>query len=73
MFDLKRKLVAVAIGCFIATGAFAQKREQRPIKEPNSVVVAPKTPKGERPPPSNNNQGGGGGSDKKPRDKKGRG
>ncbi len=65
MFNLKRKLVAVAIGCFIATGAFAQKRDERPIKQPNPVVVAPK---GEKPPPSNNNQGG----DKKPRDKKGK-
>jgi hypothetical protein len=64
MFDLKRKLVAVAIGCFISAGAFAQKREERPIKPPNSVVVKPK---GEQP-PSNNNRGG----DKKPRDKKGK-
>jgi hypothetical protein len=65
MFNLKRKLAAVAIGCFIATGAFAQKRDERPPKQPNTVVVAPK---GEKPPPSNNNQGG----DKKPRDKKGK-
>lgn len=54
MFDLKRKLVAVAIGCFLAAGAFAQKKEERPPKQPNTVVVAPK---GEKPPPSNNNKG----------------
>lgn len=65
MFDLKRKLVAVAIGCFISTGAFAQKRDERPIKRPNTVVVAPK---GEKPPKGNNNQGG----DKKPPEKKGK-
>jgi hypothetical protein len=64
MFDLKRKLVAVAIGCFVSSGAFGQKRDDRPKKPPNTVVV---TPKGERPPPSNNNRG-----DKKPEDKKGK-
>ena len=65
MFDLKRKLVAVAIGCFLAAGAFAQKKDDRPVKQPNTVVVAPK---GEKPPPGNNNQGG----DKKPPEKKGK-
>jgi hypothetical protein len=64
MFDLKRKLVAVAIGCFLSAGAFAQKKDDRPVKSPNTVVVAPK---GEKPPPSNNNQG-----PKKPEDKKGK-
>jgi hypothetical protein len=64
MFDLKRKLVAVAIGCFACAGAFAQKHDERPPKPPNTVVVAPK---GEKPPPSNNNQG-----QKKPEDKKGK-
>ena len=66
MFDLKRKVVAVAIGCFLSAGAFAQKREERPPKPPNTVVVAPK---GERPspPPNNNNRG-----DKKTEDKKGK-
>jgi hypothetical protein len=53
MLDLKRTLMAVAIGCFMATGAFAQKRGDRPPKPPNTVVVAPK---GEKPPPSNNNR-----------------
>jgi hypothetical protein len=54
MFDLKRKLMAVAIGCFLAAGAFGQKKDEpRPPKPPNTVVVAPK---GEKPPPSNNNQ-----------------
>jgi len=66
MFDLKRKVMVVAIGCFLATGAFAQKKDERPPKPPNTVVVAPK---GERPPPppSNNNQG-----DKNKGDKKGK-
>ena len=69
MFDLKRKLMAVAmamaIGCFLAAGAFAQKKDDRPVKTPNTVVVAPK---GQRPPPpSNNNQG-----DKNKGDKKGK-
>ena len=64
MFDLKRKLVAVAIGCFVAAGAFGQKRDDRPKKPPNTVVV---TPKGEKPPPSNSNRG-----DKKPEDRKGK-
>lgn len=54
MFDLKQKIVAVAIGCFLAAGAVAQKKGDRPPKPPNTVVVAPK---GDRPPPSNNNQG----------------
>jgi len=65
MFDLKRKVMAVAIGCFLAAGAFAQKKDERPPKPPNTVVVAPK---GQRPPPpSNNNQG-----DKNKGDKKGK-
>ena len=65
MFNLKRKAIAVAIGCFLAAGAFAQKRDERPTKPPNTVVVAPK---GEKPPPSNNNNRG----DKKNDDKKGK-
>ena len=64
MFDLKRKAMAVAVGCFLAAGACAQKQGDRPPKHPNTVVVAPK---GEKPPPSNNNQG-----DKKSGDKKGK-
>ena len=65
MFDLKRKVMAAAIGCFLAAGAFAQKKDERPPKPPNTVVVAPK---GQRPPPpSNNNQG-----DKNKGDKKGK-
>ena len=56
MFDLKRKLLAVAIGGLISMGAFAQKKgdERRPPKDNPRVVVQPK---GERPPPQNNNQG----------------
>jgi hypothetical protein len=53
MFDLKRKLMAVAVGCFLTAGAMAQKKDEpRPPRPPNTVVVAPK---GEKPPPSNNN------------------
>ena len=65
MFDLKRKLVAVAIGCLLSVGVCAQKHEgdKRPPKEETRVVVQPK---GERPPQNNNNQG-----DKKD-DKKGK-
>jgi hypothetical protein len=57
MFDLKRKLVAVAIGCLLSVGVYAQKREgdKRPPKEETRVVVQPK---GERPPPQNNNNQG---------------
>lgn len=55
MFDLKRKLLALAIGCLLPVGAFAQRQgDKRPPKDENRVVV---TPKGEKPPPSNNNQG----------------
>ena len=66
MFDLKRKLLAVAIGGLLSMGAFAQKRgdEKRPPKENPRVVV---TPKGEKPPPQNNNQG-----DRSKGDKKGK-
>jgi hypothetical protein len=49
MFELKRKIVAVAVGCLLAAGAVAQKQGDRPPKPPNTVVV---TPKGEKPPPS---------------------
>ena len=66
MFDLKRKAMAVAIGCFLAAGAFAQKKDDRPVKTPNTVVVAPKGQRPPPPPPSNNNQG------KKNDDKKGK-
>ena len=65
MLDLKRKIMAVAVGGFVATGVFAQKRGERPPKPPNTVVVV--APKNEKPPPRNNNQG-----DKKPNDKKGK-
>lgn len=65
MFDLKRKLLALAIGCLLPVGLYAQKQgDKRPPKDENKVVVQPK---GERPPPSNNNQG----ADKK-NDKKGK-
>jgi hypothetical protein len=53
MFDLKRKVVALAIACLIPACAFAQKGRDRdrPPKPPNTVVVAPK---GDRPPPDKN-------------------
>ena len=55
MFDLKRKLVAVAVVGMLSMGVFAQKQggDQRPPKEPNKVVV---TPKEQRPPQNNNTQ-----------------
>ncbi len=65
MLNLRRTLVALVMGCFLAAGVFAQKRGDRPPKPPNTVVVAPK---GEKPPPSNSNRGG----DKKQGDKKGK-
>ena len=65
MLNLKQKAMAVAIGCFVAAGAFAQKKDERPPKQPNTVVVAPK---GERPPSNNNNNQG----DKRNDDKKGK-
>jgi hypothetical protein len=65
MFDLKRKLLALAIGCLLPMGVYAQKQgDKRPPKDDNRVVVQPKGDK--QPPPSNNNQG-----DKKD-DKKGK-
>jgi hypothetical protein len=55
MFDLKRKLLALAIGCLLPVGVYAQKQgDKRPPKPDNRVVVEPKEKK---PPPSNNNQG----------------
>jgi hypothetical protein len=54
MLDLKRKLLVLAISCFLPVGAFAQRQgDKRPPKEDNRVVVQPK---GEKPPPNNNNQ-----------------
>ncbi len=66
MFDLKRKLLVVAIGGLLSMGAFAQKKEddRRPPKDNPRVVVRPKD---EKPPPRNNNQG-----DKSKGDKKGK-
>jgi hypothetical protein len=56
MFDLKRKLLAVAIGGLLSMGALAQRKgdDKRPPKDNPRVVVQPK---GEKPPPQNNNQG----------------
>ncbi len=62
MLDLKRKLLAMVIGCLlpiaVPLGVYAQKQggDKRPPKDNNRVVVQPK---GEKPPPSNNNQGQG--------------
>ena len=62
MFDLKRKLLGVVMGCLLLVGVplgtYAQKQggDKRPPKDDNKVVVQPK---GEKPPPSNNNQGQG--------------
>lgn len=55
MFDLKKKLLALAIGCLLPVGVYAQKQgDKRPPKDDNRVVVQPKE---QKPPPSNNNQG----------------
>ena len=56
MFDIKRKIVAlaVAMGCLFSVSAFGQKRgeNQRPPKQENTkIVVKEKDPK----PPQNNN------------------
>ena len=65
MFDLKRKLLALAIGCLLPVGVFAQRQgDKRPPKDENKVVVQPK----EKPPPNNNNNRG----DKPKDDKRGR-
>ena len=57
MLDLKRKILALAIGCLLPVGVYAQKQgDKRPPKDDNRVVVQPKEEK--PPPPSNNNQGG---------------
>jgi hypothetical protein len=67
MTNLKRKLLAVAMTCFLSGGAFAQRRGEdkpRPPKDNTpKVVVQPKEK-----PPQNNNQG-----DKRNDGKKGRG
>lgn len=65
MFNLKQKLIAVAIGCFLSVGVFAQRREgnKRPPKDPDNKVVV--QPKGEKPPQNNNNQGNKGKGDKR--------
>lgn len=64
MFDLKRKLLAIAVGLLLSMGVFAQKQggDKRPPKDDNKVVVQPK---GEKPPQNNNNQGNRGKGDKK--------
>jgi hypothetical protein len=66
MTNLKRKLMAVGIACFLSIGAFAQRRgeDKRPPKvDTPKVVVEPK-----QKPKQNNNQGG-----KRNDGKKGRG
>ena len=65
MTNAKQKLLALVIGLFISTGAFAQKgggrgEDKRPIKNPDTKVVVKEK---EKPQPSNNqgnkgNQGG---------------
>ena len=52
MFDLKRKLMAVMIGCMLSVGVFGQKQDNpRPPKDREKVVVRDKEPR----PPRNNN------------------
>ena len=67
MTNLKRKLMAIGMACFLSAGAFAQKRgeDKRPPKDNKpKVVVEPK-----QKPPQNNDRGGG----KRNDGKKGRG
>lgn len=67
MLGLKRKLMAVAMGLAVLTGALAepQKGGKRPPKDKDTPKVVVQ-PKGEKPPPqNNNNQGGKGKGDKK--------
>lgn len=54
MTNLKRKLLAAMIACFVSAGAFAQKKEDRRPKktEDTKVVVQPKPQK----PPQKGNQ-----------------
>ena len=64
MFNFRQKLLALAVGCFLAAGVSAQRRgeDKRPPKDDNRVVVQPK---GDKPPQNNNNQGNRGRDDKK--------
>ncbi len=65
MFDLKRKLLVLVIGCLLPVGVYAQRQgDKRPPKDDNKVVVQPK---GDKPPQNNNNQ-----RDKPKDDKRGR-
>jgi hypothetical protein len=56
MFNFRQKLMAVAVGCFLAAGVSAQGRDggKRPPKDDNRVVVQPKDQKR---PQNNDNRG----------------
>jgi hypothetical protein len=47
MFNFRQKLLAVAVGCFLAAGVSAQRRDRdkRPPKDENRVVVQQKDEK----------------------------
>ena len=64
MFNFRQKLLAVAVGCFLAAGVSAQRRDgnKRPPKDDNRVVVQPKDQKR---PQNNDNRG-----NNKPKDDK---
>ena len=55
MTNVKRKVLAAVIACFVSAGAFAQKRDEgkRPPKTPDNKVVV--QPKQEKPPKDNKN------------------
>jgi hypothetical protein len=58
MFNFRQKLLALAVGCFLAAGVSAQRRDgdKRPPKDPdNRVVVQEKDQKR----PQNNEKRGG--------------
>jgi hypothetical protein len=59
MTNGKRKLLALAMGIFVSTGAFAQRGrgdDKRPPKNPDTKVVV-KDKEKPPPPPQNDNRG----------------
>jgi hypothetical protein len=56
MFNFRQKLLAVVVGCFLAAGVSAQRRDgdKRPPKDKNVVVVKEKDQKRPR---NNDNRG----------------
>jgi hypothetical protein len=60
MTNGKRKLLALAMGIFVSTGAVAQRGrgdDKRPPKDPDTKVVVKDKEKPPPPPPQNSNRG----------------